>query len=220
MFIVPCKYNSETPYIFQCAKAIDRFHPGETVVVVDSYSEDKTYWFDCNGHIEFWDIENINYGTNAFGEVYKAYPNEDFYYCIYDSLILQDNISYLEQFDVTAFRYFKTPPTGWGVDMNGRNLYTWAQEQVDWLIPQVFRGIMGPMFVASNEVMRALDEVYNIFDIKPKNKWELCAMERLYGIALENLGYDFWTHSPQGEMIDFFARYPEDKVKKINAARM
>lgn len=224
MFLIPCKFNWDNPHIFECVKAIRKHHPGEQIVVIDSDSEDKSYVNEIGSDVIVLDAKNRNYGTNAFFLGFQYNPNADYYYCIYDSLILQDNISYLEQYPVTAFRYFKSPPTGWGYDSSGVSLYHWASIQTQiamgkFLIPFKFTGIMGPMFVASNQVMR---EMYGrgLFVIKPQDKYQLCAMERIYGIVLENLGYDFWTHAPQGEMFDFFGEYPEDKVRKINAARM
>jgi hypothetical protein len=226
MFIIPCKFDTEKPYIFECVAAIKEFHPDDKIVVVDSDSSDISYYYDiASDNTVVYDAHNVNYGTNAYSIGFESRPDENYYYCIYDSLILQDNISYLEEYAVTAFRYFKTPHTGWGFDEKGENLALWAMANMmdKTHIPTTkmnkFHGVFGPMFVASNKVMRELSGV-GIFEIKPENKWQLCAMERIYGIALEYLGYDFWTHAPQGEMWDFFGGFPEDKVKKINAARM
>lgn len=221
-FIVPVKYSVEKDYIHQCVAAIKYCHPGEKIVIVDSASEDKSY-FNTHRDTIVLDVENKNFGTNAFKVAHDLFPDEDYYYCIYDSLILQSNLQTLVSEGVTAFRYFRSPPTGWGWDDKGVELSVWAQEQMfthtGYSIPDEFRGMMGPMFIASNDAMSKIDES-GLFNIYPEDKYQLCAMERIYGIVLQFLGYDFWTNAPQGEMTDFYGQYPEDKVVKLNAARM
>jgi hypothetical protein len=225
MFIVPCKFDAAHPYIFECVKNIRDNHPKEKIVVVDSNSEDLSYkdYIEKKYGAETIVAKNINYGTNAFYIAYSKNSCENYYYCLYDSLIVYDNLYDLQKYNVTAIRYFRTPPTGWGYDKDGISLKDWAQEEFVRFqmgpIPEGFFGIMGPMFVASNEVMGRL-EMSGIFSIKPTDKYQLCAMERMYGIVLENMGHDFWTHSLQGEMGDFFDNYESSRVKKINAARM
>jgi len=218
MFVIPCKYNKHQNYVFECVDRIKKFHPQDKILVVDSCSDDPGYTRYLG-----WGVEviygNKNYGTNAFAKAYSLYPEEDFYYCIYDSLMLNAPLKEYEQFPLTAFRYFKTPPTGWGWDENDVPLSEWAQKYFREPLPEEFYGIMGPMFMAQNYVMECFS-ILGLFDIKPEDKYQLCAMERIYGIVAGSMGLDFWTHAPQGEMGDFFGEYPEDKVTKINAARM
>lgn len=221
MFIIPCRFDPERPIIFECVDRIKKYHPGEKIVVVDSASPDKSYFDKLDG-VEVLDIDNKNYGVNAFKEAWLKYRlEEDFYYCIYDSLLLNQSLASFRKNNLTTFRYFKTPPTGVGWDENGNDLSIWINAQLSEhfgiSMPASFTGVMGPMWMCEEDVM------WNIFasgliNIKPTNKWELCAMERIVGIVMELCGYDP-TNSIQGEMFGFFDQYDETYVTKVNMAR-
>jgi glycosyltransferase involved in cell wall biosynthesis len=44
MFVIPCKYNQKFPFIIELVESIRKHHPVEKIVVVDSDSNDKTYF--------------------------------------------------------------------------------------------------------------------------------------------------------------------------------
>ena len=44
MFVIPCKFNPNYPFIINLVEDIRNYHPSEKIVVVDSDSEDKSYF--------------------------------------------------------------------------------------------------------------------------------------------------------------------------------
>lgn len=222
MFIIPCKYDPLRPIIFECVRRIKKHHPNELIVIVDSDSEDTSYFTELQGKdIYVYDARNQNYGVNAFRLAYEMFPDEDEYYCIYDSLFLNQSLHQFTDNSFTAIRHFNTPPTGWGWDGDGVSLYEWAKiqiaEKLGREIPNEFTGILGPMWICNNQVMRDLS-TSGVFNILPEDKYQLCAMERIMGIVLQWLGYDP-QNSIQGEMFGFFDPYDETYVTKVNMAR-
>lgn len=221
MFVIPCKYSEQNPIIFECVSRIKQHQPEERILIVDSASEDKGY-FDRLEGVEIADIDNVNYGTNAFKYAVDNYPEEQFFYCIYDSLLLHNSLEHLKMSPLTVVRHFCSPPTGIGWDADGTSLSVWANRQMyihmGFTLPESYVGVMGPMFMCNRHVMEDLDQI-GFFSILPTNKYELCAMERILGCALTRLGYKIEENSLQGEMFDFFGQYDNTYVEKVHVAR-
>lgn len=219
-FIIPCRFDPARPIIFQCVARIKEHHPDAKIVVVDSSSPDKAYLNDLN--CDYIDADNVNYSTIGHYIGWQAYPNEDFYYFLFDSLFVNSSLAKFKDNPLTVIRYFNTPPTGWGWDQDGRSLSIWAAYQMfhhmAMVMPQEFTGILGPMWMCNNAVMTRLEKL-GFFKIKPTNKYEACAVERIAGMALTRLGYDLTNCSLQGEMFDFFGEYDNTYVEKVHMAR-
>jgi hypothetical protein len=222
MFIIPCKFDKNNPIIFSCIDAIKRYHPDDEICVIDSNSSDTGYKNDLDKNVIFYDVKNNFYVLEAYNIAYQDNRDKKFFYCIHDSLILQSNISFVENSNLTTIRWWNSPPVQFGSNEDGSDLSIWANEQLvtylGYPIPSVYKGVFGPMFLCSYKVLEALERS-GIFNIKPKNKYELCAMERIIGIVLTELGYDV-TNSLQGEGGELFDIYDETYVKKIHLERM
>jgi hypothetical protein len=222
MFVIPCKFNKNNPIIFSCVEAIQKYHPGEKISVIDSNSDDTGYQKDLGNSVDFYDVKNNNYQLEAYHIAFKDNQKEDFFYCIHDSLIIQQNISFVEKSDLTTVRWWNSPPVNIGWDESGQDLSIWANEQMNeylgYTMPSVYKGVFGSMLFASNKVFQALNKS-GVFNIKAKDKYESCAVERIIGIVLSNLGYDV-TNSLQGEGGELFSVYDETYVKKIHLERM
>lgn len=219
MFIIPCRFDPERPIIFECVSRIKKYHPNDKITVVDSDSIDKSYIQTLRNVFDVivLDVQNRNYATAGYYIGFSEYSDEEFYYMIHDSLLLNRNISHIETNDFTTVRHFRTPDTGWGWDQDGVNLSEWADIQMqlhmNMRVWNQFTGILGPMFMAKNVVIKKLIDS-GFFKILPENKYHLCAMERIAGMALQHCGYDP-SNSFQGEMFDFFAKYDETYVEKV-----
>jgi len=222
MFIIPCKFDKNYPIVFQCIESIIKFHPNEKIVLVDSSSSDKSYFKDIDSSVQIFDVDNKNYALEAYNIGYNNNPHEDFYFCIHDSLVLNGNIDFVKNNDLTTIRWWDSPPTPMGRDENDQDLSVWADEQLKkhmgFELPHYYKGVFGPMMLASNKTMQDLTQS-GLFNILPINKFQSCATERLLGIALGRLGYDV-TNSLQGPMSDFYGLYDEKYVKKNYLLRM
>lgn len=220
MFVIPCKFEKEKSIIFECVQRIKDLHPEDRILIVDSSSDDKSY-YKISGAI-IADVNNVNYGTNAFYYAYKNFPDEEFFYCIYDSLLINKSLKQFQKNPLTVVRHFNAPPTYIGFDESGNALTDWANNQmIEYMgfeLTEPYTGVMGPMFFCSRSVLSELENI-GFFKILPTNKYQLCAMERILGFTLDKLNYDIIGNSLQGEMFDFFAEYDNTYVEKVNMAR-
>ena len=69
--------------------------------------------------------------------------------------------------------------------------------KTDYFMPKVWLSVFGPMFMCKSIVMKKLHKK-NFSKILPTNKLEQMCMERLFGIAFQQEGYDA-SNSIQGE---------------------
>ena len=73
MFVIPCKYTSKSP-IIECVKSIRRHYPNDLIVVVDSDSDDKSYFEEVGKYdaiVE--DVSNKNFVNGALWHCFKKY---------------------------------------------------------------------------------------------------------------------------------------------------
>ncbi len=202
IWVIACKFDPERPVIFDCVRSIREHHPDDPIDVIDSNSDDPSYLrslfadFAVFGH----DSRNRNYALGAYRWAQRETEN-DFYACIHDSLVVNQNLHHLEAEPLTTVRYFRSPPNPWGADDTGTDIGMWGADQA--------REHMGL------DILHQL----GLFDIKPSSKFEQQGTERLAGIALTHLGYDV-KNSLQGEMHGFFDAYDATFVEKRHLDRV
>ena len=195
MFVIPCKYNPEFPFIIQLVESIRKFHPTEKIVVVDSDSDNKSYFFEIEKYdaiIE--DIKNHNWMVGAYWHSYKKYPNEDFYFFLHDSIIVKGNMNYLKERDLTILCYF---------DRMIGNFNTWGELiSLNSKYEYVFsgKGCYGPIFFCKNKVMKRMLEM-GADKFLPISKAETGYCEGSYGFFLEEQGYNLTECSLYGDVL-------------------
>lgn len=178
--------------------------------------------------IEVIDAKNKNYETGAYWIGFNKYNNFDNYYFIHDSVKFKKNLMRYEKFDFSSFRYFYSHTAiGNGYRLKKRKNIQHRlksifkkdsektiflkgfddRQQLEWSIselkktnyflPKIWLSLFGSMFICKNKVMKKLKK--NDFNkILPINKDQSMAMERLFGIALQQEGYDL-SNSIQGD---------------------
>ena len=222
MFIVPCKFDRNYPVIFQCIESIKTHMPNEKIAVVDSNSADTSYLSELDKDIIIYDIKNNNYTLEAFYQAYLDNQDEEYFFNIHDSIIIQSDLSFVKQKDLTVLRYWHSPPVPMGRNKDDSDLVDWANpimnQHLGYGVPAMYKGVFGPIFMCKKKVM---DDLTNcgFFNIKATDKFEACAMERITGIVLENLGYDV-TNALQGSGGEIYGNYDETYMKKIHLLRM
>jgi hypothetical protein len=203
MFVIPCKYNPEFPFIIELVKNIREFHPTEKIVVVDSNSNDKTYFDDISKYdVIIEDVANENWMVGAYWYAFKKYPNEDYYFFMHDSMKVKSNLDYLKENDVNTLMYF---------DRNVGNFNYWGnriEEETTYKYNNNGYGTFGPIFFCKNNIMKTMLEA-GVDKLLPNNKAETGYLEGAYGFFLEIQGYDlikcalfgdvFEIHSPEGK---------------------
>jgi len=221
MFVIACKFDENNPIIFECVNAITTHHPGEEICIVDSGSDNKSYFQKLPSSIHILDANNLNYSLEAYRIAYEHFPNTEYFYFIHDSLIIQQNISFVKNDNLKTIRYWSYPPVEMGWDYDGSRISDWANNQMlthlGYGVPDEYYGIFGPMFMCHRKVMDELVES-GLFNIKPTTKNQSCATERICGIVLNKLGYDV-RNSFQGYGGEIYDKYDETFVKKIHLLR-
>ena len=199
MFVVISRYTG-TPNVFNCVNSIRAQHPKEEILVVDSASEDKSYFdgFKNVPNVIVADANNKHYSTGALQYAYDNYER-DYYYLWQDSMELNANLDYCKNFKLSVWAYFSMVPYGLQEE-------AWAREQcakyTAFTIPPIpyydSWGIAGGIIFCPRET---LDHLYStgfkniLEDTKDKNQ----AMERMYGMAFTQLGYNIKENSLLGD---------------------
>lgn len=194
LFVIPSKHDPTRPLAAECADRVRAHHPAADILIV----------------------ENKHYTQGAYAMAPTGY---DHYYLIQDSLMLNAPIPAPDP--LITVRWFGDPPHPWGWDANGNDLRGWGAAQLAKLgigCPDRYRGVFGPMWACTGEVMDALTGI-GFWSILPVDKYEQCALERVTGIVLAHLGYDVRV-SLQGEHHGHFDAYDETVVTKLDMARM
>ena len=242
LFVISCFYDGSNDAIFNCTNSILEYYENPKIVVVDSDSPDKSYFdYLKSKSIEILDVKNKNYDTGAYWLAFKKYNNYDHYYFLQDSIKIKENLSIYEKNDLTSFRYFLSMDRvgGFIIDKTKKNFLKklsdffkknpkihdifgydyidqidWSKEQLKktpYFMPKSWLSVFGPIFLCKNHVMSKL--LINNFDkILPTNKIQQMCMERLFGIAFQQEGYDV-SNAIQGE--NFNTKFDTPKFEKI-----
>ena len=207
MIIISCKYKNDIknqtsylvpnkfPYIGTSSTisdvilACETYMPNEKIVVVDSNSEDKSYFdFLRDKNIDI--IEgNSNYEVGAIWMAYNKYPNESHYMFLQDTVIpVTDLTQHYPQQDNEVVSFLYT------TDFN-----SCEPGEMEWCIDSIkttdippllsgFRIFCFNLFIARNYFLKDLKN-HNFHRILPTNKSGSACMERLLGMAATQLGY-------------------------------
>lgn len=195
MFIIPCKYNNKCSFIIQLVDDIRRYHPTETIVVIDSDSENKSYFDKISryNNLIIEDIKNKNWAIGAFWYAYKKYRTESFYYFLHDSMRIKSNLDYMKDLDLTLLMTFDRTNLfdSWGELINQTTKYNYIYNG---------KGCYGPIFMCKNKVMKRMLDM-GADKIIPNSKQEIGYCEGCYGFFLEEQGYDLNECSLYGDVL-------------------
>jgi glycosyltransferase involved in cell wall biosynthesis len=166
------------------------------------------------------DIDNPHYDAGAYWHVYKNFPEYDFFYFLHDSTVLKKNIEHLMNKSVTSigyflshgdvgsvyiqrklssvlFKYFKFK-FGFSrlrhdaVGFDSEESKCWAMKELGktkYFVPKLYVSLFGPMMAVHRTVMDKLHDG-GVSGILPTNKVQQMTMERIFGLALGQEGYD------------------------------
>lgn len=222
LWVVPCRYDAARPAIFECVEAIQRHHDDPHILIVDSQSEDQSYLQWCiDRGCTIGPINNALYATGAFAWAQRHYPDVEYFYFLFDSLIVQSNLDHMQEHPLTVVRHWSNAQHDWGWDADGTHLSVWGGEQLDRMgipMPAIYHGVMGPMMFVQRPVVEQLDHLGYWFT-QVTSSYLHCAMERVAGIVLEHLAFNIPESSIQGTHSTHEALYDERFVKKLNMGR-
>ncbi len=185
MFALVCRFDPARPIVIAAVESIRRHHRDAEIVVVDSDSSDKSYFEPLRRlDVRIEDVQNRHYEAGALWHVYERFER-DHYFFLHDTMLVTGNLDHLRRHELSGFMYWDDWK-GCGPEHveAGRRLL----KQCDY--PYLDRGfpmIFGGMLFCRREVLDRLRQ-RRFHHVLPGNKVESCAMERLFGIALQHEG--------------------------------
>tara|TARA_Y100001937_G_scaffold127045_1_gene198029 strand:+ start:29528 stop:30241 length:714 start_codon:yes stop_codon:yes gene_type:complete len=217
LFSITCRFDPANPVVIPCVQSIRAHHPESPIHVVDSASEDKSYYEQVEKFgAKVEDIGNQSLTTGNIWHTYEKYPDYDFYYFLHDSMLIKDGILDLMETDVTALRYFRSwNGLGWTPQEHpsGDNGFVFS-ETLNWANSQLlskttyrpemgmrFAALFGPMIMCKRSVLDKL-KAAGFDKVRPTTKRQSEAMERVWGMVLNLEGYDLSKLSLQGYCYD------------------
>lgn len=201
MFIISTKNQNKLNYCVTLVDDIRKYHETELICIVDSDSEDKSYFEELRNfkNIVICDVGNKYYCIGAYWYAYNMFPNEEFYYCFHDTLRVKANLDNYKTKDFTTL--FSFDRNTLDVEMK-----KWCTEKLK-QIGRAYKaeindlGIYGPIWMCKNWVMKSmLEQNFNL--ILPQSKAQLEAMERISGYFFEDLGLNIIDNTLFGDILE------------------
>lgn len=242
IFIISCYFDGSNNAILDCVASIKKYYLNPKIVVIDSNSPNKTYFNKLRkDNVIVLNSKNKNYDTGAYWIGFKKFSNYEYFYFLQDSVKFKANLSKFEQNTLNTFRYFLSASIVGGVSFNKtkkiiskkvtdifkkdkkiHDLYgfnnineiKWTKGQLKktkFFLPLTWVSVFGPIFMCKKIIMTKLKKK-NFHKILPTNKEQQMCMERLFGIAFQQEGYDC-TQSIQGD--NFKKPYKTSNFEKI-----
>jgi len=222
MFVIPCKYDYRSP-ILESVKSIQKFHPDQKILIVDSGSEDKSYYKKVE--VEILDVSNSYRLLGALSQAYKKYPNESYYILIHDSVCLKQSIQqFIEDTDmIRVFMHFSNPFYRMLVNIRSEYIF-WMNETLqnidypnrlnEYVSNHHIFGVFGTMGIYSNKFVKILNDKGVLTNVKSETFNQGQFSERLLGYICKCEGIDI-TNSIDGDANLKFDDIGEDKLSYI-----
>jgi len=190
LFSIVCKCieQKHKQDLIRCVNSIRKFHPQNPIVIVDSDSPDKSYMDEIkstvnNVHIE--DISNTGYETGAMWHVYENYPHYETIVFLQDSMELTRS---LDEFEDSQLKVINLHNNWFGALPQDREF---AQKELPKTNYQYrednFKMVQFNSMIIKRTILDTLKE-NGLNKVIPTNKFGSCAMERILGIVLTDMG--------------------------------
>jgi len=151
-------------------------------MVVDSDSDDFTEYdkVSCDfPEVEIHVVKNRNYEYGAWKYAYELYPQEDIYFCIQDTNILQQyiDLSLVQENRVYTFQI----DSGFDLDLRDICRKLLAPSGLD------YESYFGRNFcIAGHSIFivhkNTIADIFQTFPIPPTDKYGSCSTERIFGL--------------------------------------
>ena len=204
MFVIPCKYQSQFSFIFECVDSIIKFHPEEKISIIDSCSDDKSYFniIKEKPNVLLCDINNVNYEIGALWYAYKNFSGESHYILVHDSFIIKKSLSqFIEHNKSVAMMYFDED-INTSITHFPRFNYVGEAKAIMSKTSYVFNdkvnGLLGTMGIYSLDLIKRFDKKGLINAFVPKNKFDSQMGERIIGMCAAQEGVNFQFNNIEG----------------------
>ena len=205
MFCFSCKYFDGSP-VKQTVDSILTHHPDEKIVIVDSMSDDKSYYqiFSNYDNVDILDNCNSYRVPGAFYQTVKKYPNEPYYVNLQDSLMLKKSWqkfinSPVEFISLVYFHDIILP--------EDRHEYQYMKKVfsgTEYNIPNPgdsFNACFGPVYIIKNSLAMKFYNSGLLENMKSTCKIHDETGERIFGYLAMVEGFDPEIYNMEGEII-------------------
>jgi hypothetical protein len=210
IFVLPCKYNQHC-LIERAVGSIRNFHTKAKIVVVDSDSDDKSYFDRIRSYdVVIEDVANKNYEPGALWFVHANHQDEQ-YVLIQDSMVLNQPLQYSGKFkcfinfhESVSHNHMNITPIKFRGDLSAM-LY-------NSVIPDAYTGVFGSSFYMHRELLDTLVDMNLDKTLLPTNKYEHQLAERAFGIAVSNAGIKVEENTWIGNLHDLMPAHLKDNT--------
>lgn len=201
MFVIPCKYSDSHNNIINLVRSIREFHKDEEIVVVDSDSDDKSYFSELEKYnVIIEDVKNKNYHIGAYWHAFKKY-NREFYYFLHDSVKVKANLDYLKNKEFSCLAHFNYGSDG-DIAKNA------ILENTSYKVSDFGYAIYGPIFFAKRNLLeklhnRGVSKILPTYSEHSDNKVGIAAyaIEGMLGSIIAAEGFNIPECSILGDII-------------------
>jgi glycosyltransferase involved in cell wall biosynthesis len=214
MFIIPCKYNPKC-LVEKTIESIRNHHPNTEIVLVDSDSDDKTYFKRIEQYnVLIEDIANHNYEPGAFWYTVQKYNRGKYILC-QDSIIFKRNIDDIIDGTMSMkcfMNFIENSFSHWmrGVSvpdyLNGVNKMMGDFEPLSMTTNETFAGVFGSNLIVSGFITELMMTRNLHKSLLPTNKFEHQIAERVFGLVAKRMGIPLENHTIIGNFHELFQR--------------
>lgn len=217
MFCFSCKYFNGSP-VKQTVDSILIHHPDEKIVIVDSMSDDKSYYkfFSNYDNVDILDNCNPHRVPGAFYQTIKHYPNEPYYINLQDCVLIkkswQEFIDSPVEFISLAFFSEATGPEESAEYQYMKKVFLGTEYK----IPNPgdsYNACFGPMYIIKNALTKKFYDSGILANMQSTSKLEDQVGERLFGILAGLEGYDSAQYNMEGDIISRWGEMVNDQME-------
>lgn len=110
LIVIACykKYGDNT--IIECVNSIRASNPSMEILIVDSDSEDKSYFENVSNYekVSVLDVKNKNYDTGAYWCAYRSRKDVDYFFFIQDTVMVANDLTQYLNKEFISLRYFES----------------------------------------------------------------------------------------------------------------
>lgn len=225
MFVIPSYYDGSKSRVHDTIQSVQKFHPGEKIVVCDADSPVKDYtksYRDKN--VIFFDSKNKRRPFGALLETYKEFPEEDNYVLIHDTADLLSNISEFYDNGSLMTAFVQCPrPLETLAPVYHQDYFTWMEELMsdtdyefnsDIRTDNTYPFCVGSMAIYKKEILKRFFKkgLYENFN-KKMNCHTGQFSERCTGYLARLEGVDLSVYSMEGNSDLVWQKIPTGELK-------
>jgi len=224
MFIIPCKYNSHCK-IEETVEAVRNLYPNEKILVVDSDSEDLSYFEKLKKHnVIIAEIKNNNYESGALWYAVENYVS-DWYVVLQDSVILKKNIDEYLHSDELFYCFINFIENSMNNHMRTDTQQYISRinemlgdfEKLPTATNTLFCGVFGPNFIIKRKMIDMMLQKNLNNTLRPLNKYDHQITERVYGLIATQCGINMFKNTLSGNLHELFNVCFDSATEIMNA---